>query len=90
MRDLEMGLRFIQELIWILVGMAMVSPLWLYYPLVKGLHSYILQTFGVSDDPLRMIRLSKILLVELGMVVPLYGVAEALSDIGGAWERYVR
>jgi len=90
MRDLERNLRFIQELIWILVGMAMVSPLWLYYLLVKGLHSYILQTLGVSDDPLGMIRLSKILLVELGMVVPLYGVAETLSDIGGAWERYVR
>ena len=58
MRDLERNLRFIQELIWILVGMAMVSPLWLYYPLVKGLHSYILQTLGVSDDLLGMIRLS--------------------------------
>lgn len=89
MRDLEDSLRFTGELMWILVGLLMVSPLWLYYLLVKGVHTYLLQTLGVSDDPLGFIKSSNILLVELGMVIPLYGVAEALSDILGAWERYV-
>ncbi len=90
MRDLGDSLRFTQELMWILAGMAMVSPLWLYYLLVKGFHTYLLQTFGISDDPLGMIRLSKVLLVELGVFIPLYGVAEALSDTLSAWERHVR
>jgi len=89
MRDFEDGLRFLEELMWILVGMAMVSPLWLYYLLVKGVHTYLLQTLGISDDPLGFIKLSSVLLAGLGMVIPLYGVAEALGDILGAWERYV-
>lgn len=89
MRDFEDGLGFIQELMWILFGMAIVSPLWLYYLLVKGVHTYLLQTLGISDNSLGFIKLSSVLLGELGMVIPLYGVAEALGDIVSAWERYV-
>ncbi len=90
MRDFEDNLRFLEESMWILVGMAMVSPLWLYYLLVKGVHTYLIQTLGISDDPLGFIRLSSVLLAGLGMIIPLYGVAEALIDTLGAWEGYVR
>ncbi len=90
MRDLEDGLRFTEELVWILVGLLMVSPLWLYYLLVKGLRDYLIQTLGIFDDPLGFIKLSSVLLIGLGMVIPLYGVVEALIDVLGAWERYVR
>ena len=90
MRELEDGLRFTQELVWILVGLLMVSPLWMYYLLVRGLHDYLIQTLGISDDLLGFINRSSVLLIGLGMVIPLYGVAEALSDVLGAWERYAR
>lgn len=89
MRELEDSLRFTQELMLTLVGMAMVSPLWLYYLFIKGFHTYLLQTLGVSDDPLGFIRLSSALLAGLGMVIPLYEVAQALNDVLGAWEGYV-
>ena len=89
MRNFEDSLRFLEEIMWVLVGMAMVSPLWLYHLLVKGFHTYLLQTLGISDDPLGMIRLSKVLLIGLGVIIPLYGVAEALVDAIDAWEKYV-
>ncbi|AEC52109.1 hypothetical protein PNA2_1194 [Pyrococcus sp. NA2] len=89
MRDFKDDLRFLEEFIWILVEMAMVSPLWLYYLLVKGVHTYLLQTLGISDDPLGFIKLLSVLLAGLGMIIPLYGVAEALVDIFGARERYL-
>ena len=90
MRDSEDGLRFTQELMWILFGMLIIGPLGLYYLLVKGVHTYLLQTLGISDDPLGFIKLSSVLLAGLGMIVPLYEVAEAFSDILGTWERYAR
>jgi len=89
MRDFEDGLRFLEELMWILAGMAMVSPLWLYYLFVNGLHDYLIQTLGIYGDPTGLIKSSNILLVGLGMIIPLYEVVRALVDTVGAWERYV-
>lgn len=90
MRDFENSLRFTQELMWIILGMVIIGPLELYYLFIKGFHTYLLQTLGVFDDPLGMIRLSKALLVGLGMIVPLYGATEALSDLINVWDKYVR
>ena len=89
MRELEDSLRFTRALIWVLVGMVMVSPLWLYYLLVEGVHNYLLQTLGISDDPLGFIELSSALLAGLGIVIPLHEVAQALNDVLDAWDRYV-
>ncbi|HII67976.1 MAG TPA: hypothetical protein HA302_08265 [Thermococcaceae archaeon] len=90
MRDFGDNLRFAEKLMWVLVGMTITSPLWLYYLLVKSVHTYLLQTLGISNDPIGFIRLSSILLASLGMLIPLYELTNVLNDISGAWERYGR